>query len=151
MNKTCKECGQEKSVSEFYKDSKMQDGYRSNCKECHRGVERLRWQGNYTEAPKLPPKPRPGRDPEKKRLANRKSHLRINYGITIEEYDGMLLVQNGRCAICCEEKSLVVDHCHANGHVRGLLCGECNKGLGLFRDNPEFLESAIVYLGQKAP
>jgi|SRR5665213_489204 len=79
------------------------------------------------------------------------------YGLTRDDYEALLQSQNGVCAICKKEeksrdsrsgkvKGFHVDHNHANGKVRGLLCDLCNKGLGLFRDSPQFLESAIIYL-----
>lgn len=71
------------------------------------------------------------------------------YGITIAEYEGMLTSQNGGCAICGQVDewfSLAVDHCHGTNRVRGLLCSQCNRGIGLFRDKPELLEKAAEYL-----
>jgi len=50
------------------------------------------------------------------------------------------------CTICGEEESLVVDHDHKTNQIRGMLCNRCNKGLGLFRDNPDLLEYARIYL-----
>ena len=62
------------------------------------------------------------------------------------DYDSMLLAQESKCLICQEEKLLVVDHCHTEGTVRGLLCHSCNTALGKFKDNVEILERAIKYL-----
>lgn len=77
----------------------------------------------------------------------RRAHLRRQYGITLEEFDRMVLDQEGRCAVCAEPTpDLVVDHCHVTGVVRGLLCNSCNFGLGAFKDRPERFEAAIVYL-----
>lgn len=50
------------------------------------------------------------------------------------------------CVICGAEGDLVVDHDHSNGAVRGMLCGHCNRGLGHFRDDPQLLEFARMYL-----
>jgi Recombination endonuclease VII len=60
----------------------------------------------------------------------------------------MVAKQNGLCAICKRKpaKKLCVDHCHATGIVRGLLCRKCNTGLGCYEDNPTFLRSATAYL-----
>lgn len=79
------------------------------------------------------------------------------YGITTPQRDKMLEDQNGECRICgnsirfrtkkgTDRKSAVVDHCHTNGHVRGILCGSCNTMLGYAYDNPDNLKSAIKYL-----
>lgn len=70
----------------------------------------------------------------------------------MDEFNKMLIEQNGKCAVCLEELKMgvsgggCVDHDHKNGTVRGLLCRKCNSGLGQFRDNRLFLESAIKYL-----
>jgi predicted RNA-binding Zn-ribbon protein involved in translation (DUF1610 family) len=85
----------------------------------------------------------------------RDSVIRRAYGITLVEYDQMLHNQNNKCAICgngdeVENRRLAIDHCHESGKVRGLLCGKCNRGLGLFYDNQELLESAIHYLNKNS-
>jgi hypothetical protein len=71
-------------------------------------------------------------------------------GVTQEQYDGAYLKQKGVCAICsCECSSgrkLSADHCHTSGVFRGLLCTQCNTGLGKFKDNKLLLEKAIQYL-----
>lgn len=72
------------------------------------------------------------------------------YGITSERYAQMKAEQSDACAICLRERALVIDHSHATGVVRGLLCRECNAGLGLFRDNPDALERASAYLKRNA-
>ncbi len=50
------------------------------------------------------------------------------------------------CVICGSEENLVVDHCHKTNTLRGMLCNHCNRGLGHFRDDPELLEFARIYL-----
>lgn len=83
-----------------------------------------------------------------------RSNIR-RYGITPEQYDALLSTQGGLCAICGDAPDangkgayarLHIDHDHATGLVRGLLCGRCNQGLGYFRDSPDSLASAIKYL-----
>jgi len=85
------------------------------------------------------------------------AHLRQLYGLTYERYLEMLIAQDYRCAICRKPetvishrsgvvKNLAVDHDHATGTVRGLLCTACNNGLARFRDNPTLLSRAITYL-----
>jgi hypothetical protein len=80
--------------------------------------------------------------------SNRDRHLQTRYGITAEMYAAMLAAQQGQCAICksIPDGLLHVDHCHETERVRGLLCGNCNRALGLFKDNIKSLEEAITYL-----
>ncbi len=66
--------------------------------------------------------------------------------ITREEFNALERAQEDRCRICKQEKPLVIDHCHTEGHVRGLLCAQCNSGLGMFYDNIAYLSEAIEYL-----
>lgn len=88
---------------------------------------------------------------EKKKELDRDSHLKRKYNISIEDYDKMLDKQNHSCKICNThvsklDKRLYVDHCHITGNVRGLLCHNCNTGIGHLRDDIELLKSAIKYL-----
>ena len=80
--------------------------------------------------------------------------LRREYGMSVADYEALLSVQGGRCAICnCPPRAnckLNVDHDHQTGKVRGLLCGHCNSGVGYFRDNPELLNASIQYLRKEA-
>jgi hypothetical protein len=74
--------------------------------------------------------------------------LKRKFNITKEQYDTMLHEQGGVCAICkgvCT-RALAVDHCHTTGKVRGLLCNNCNRGIGHLKDSVEILEAAINYL-----
>lgn len=89
------------------------------------------------------------------REAQRHYGLKRYYGMSREEYNAMLAEQDGKCAICKNEetaifkgrpKELHVDHCHETGKIRGLLCGCCNGGLGLFKDNVDTILAAIRYL-----
>lgn len=76
------------------------------------------------------------------------------YGMTLAEFEAMLEDQGGACAICGYRDQTVpnffplVDHCHASETVRGLLCMNCNQGLGKFGDDPERLAAAIRYLSR---
>ncbi len=80
----------------------------------------------------------------------RRYHLKKYFGITLEEYDQMMADQDGTCAICNEpcfsKPSLAVDHCHDTNRIRGLLCHQCNVGLGAFKDSTHLLKEAIKYL-----
>lgn len=83
----------------------------------------------------------------------RLKQLLREYGMTIEQYENLVLKQNGVCAICKGKSSgdkrssrLFIDHCHKTGKVRGLLCSPCNLGIGKLRDDPKVLRNAARYL-----
>jgi hypothetical protein len=79
--------------------------------------------------------------------------LRKKYGLTVEQYVAMAEAQGHVCGICLRPETekygaLHVDHDHATNQVRGLLCGQCNTGIGKFRDDPDLLRAAIDYLAR---
>ena len=84
--------------------------------------------------------------------------LKKRFGISVQKYDEMMDAQGGVCAICGNSEtmidkrglkmSLAVDHCHKTGKVRGLLCKNCNHGLGNFKDDQGLLRKALDYLGK---
>lgn len=82
-----------------------------------------------------------------------KSFIKRTYDLTYEDYEELLESQNNCCAICgsrignSKTSRLFVDHCHNTTKVRGLLCSNCNHGLGQFKDSPKLLKRAIEYLG----
>ena len=89
------------------------------------------------------------------------AYFKRNYGITCDDYERMLYDQNELCAICYGEGfimdhgrhqlKLVVDHCHSTGVVRGLLCHNCNRALGLLKDDTDVINRAIEYLKVQRP
>lgn len=91
-------------------------------------------------------------NPEKVKATLRRGHerhyRRRTYGLTCAEFAAMAMEQGLACAICGRIGELHVDHDHATGRVRALLCGRCNKGLGLFGESPEALSAAIEYLAR---
>lgn len=92
-------------------------------------------------------------NPEKYRRHARASRWRNYYGIdlTLDGYDALFAAQRGVCAICQEpdpRRALHVDHDHATGLVRGLLCGNCNRGIGYLRDNLDRIRTAAQYIAQ---
>jgi hypothetical protein len=95
------------------------------------------------------------------RVRNQSRHLMLTHGLSRDDYDAMLLAQNGKCAICgkCLDSSWpakssrgkasaspCVDHCHSTGKVRELLCVYCNLVLGNARDDTNILLGAAAYL-----
>ena len=81
-----------------------------------------------------------------RKLYHKYRHLKIKYGITREEYESLSHSQQNACAICKQVKLLVVDHCHTSGHIRGLLCGTCNSGIGLLQESESILLAAVAYI-----
>lgn len=130
--KRCPTCGETKPASEFYKNRGTRDGLQGYCKPCH-GAHQRRTQ-----------------DLPRKQARQRSWMLKNLYGITVEQYDAMLTRQGGGCAICHRTEKLHVDHCHDSSRVRGVLCENCNRGIGMFKDDPALLQRAIDYLNQQA-
>ena len=93
-------------------------------------------------------------DPEVLLQKERRKGLQKKYGLSLDDFDKLVISQGGVCAICKRSAAeaggrgtvLHVDHCHATGKVRGLLCSPCNTALGFFQDNPERLRVAADYL-----
>ncbi len=93
----------------------------------------------------------------KKKKANeylekdRLSALKRNYGLSVTDYNNMLLAQNGFCPVCEKhqkelDKPLVVDHNHNTGKVRKLLCNNCNLALGLLEDDLRLAKGLVQYI-----
>lgn len=120
--KWCPDCEQIKPVDDFPRTTNA-SGRHSYCKPCHIA------RGNESE----------------QRLygGNREYHLRRRYGVGEEE---LLAEQAGVCAICRRPDPEHLDHDHRTGWVRGILCFNCNGGLGQFKDNADVLARAITYL-----
>lgn len=160
--KACKKCGVVKPLSEFHRTVAMRDGHRSECKDCWKVICKARYAKNRDEhiakvqewrrrnPKKFEEWKRRNREENKERIAasNRRGHLRRKYGLTLEEYDFLRASQGDRCLICGvgEEGGLHVDHDHRTGRVRGLLCGKCNKAIGLLREDPALFDAASSYL-----
>lgn len=92
------------------------------------------------------------RDYYHKHLAKEKERkYKSNYNLTFLDVEMLLTYQNNTCAICkkplsLDKKETHVDHCHKTKEVRGILCVNCNRGLGYFKDEPDILKMAIKYL-----
>ena len=134
--KECSRCKKELPFSCFHKRSERKSGHVSACKEC--AIK------PYTT---------------EKQARQRSYKLMANFGMTVEQYDDLLIAQGNVCAICTKPetsrsgagviKRLAVDHNHSTGKVRGLLCENCNRGLGLFKEDEGIMQSAISYLKEK--
>ena len=138
--KVCTKCKEEKLLASFYNDKNKPDGHKPRCSTCSR-VQAAAYRNKLENLGKT-----------------REYHLKSKYGITSDQYNKMYEDQCGLCAICHRAfdktvltmdgraSSLGVDHNHKTGQVRGLLCPNCNRGLGMFADSIESMYNAISYL-----
>jgi hypothetical protein len=142
VGKVCKGCG---ATGNYYAKGMCrlcwQKDYRANNAGIVRAYNKAYWRDNK----------------DKLRVRERQGRLKKEYGLSIQDYEKLLGSQGGVCKICLRYNSrkglngtLIVDHDHDTGVVRGLLCHGCNVGLGHFRDSPELLEEAIAYLREAA-
>jgi superfamily II helicase len=135
MTKTCSKCKQEKDISQFNKNKRNKDGFQYFCKKC-----KLEQDRKYYVT-------------EKFHLKNLKQRMR-QFGKTIEDYNILFEKQHGCCAICGKHQSefnnrFMIDHNHITGQIRGLLCRNCNCGIGLFYSDErgtELLKKSIKYI-----
>jgi hypothetical protein len=138
-NIQCKENNPQPFIN-FSIDKNSKDGYCYKCKKCVKEIK-----SKYDKERR--------KDPSF--LLKEKERFLIKYyDLTLNDYNRLLHVQNFSCAICnigqkdAGAKGLVVDHCHITNKVRGLLCGNCNTGLGKFRDRKDLLINAITYIAR---
>lgn len=136
--KRCTKCGVYKPRSEFYPHAVAPRGVSSWCKECTCKTTLEKQKA----------------EPSKANAASRKYKLKRDFGLTPQQYEDMLVAQNYRCAMCGTDRPggrgrFPVDHCHATGKVRGLLCNLCNVGLGAFQDDIDLMQKAIDYVKSK--
>lgn len=152
--KICYLCKNGLSLNEFYKNNKSKDGYQHRCKKCAKETvsnwqkqnpkkvhtRNMRWEKRHPDKVK------------RKRSKYRNSDTYKNwyyqkyYNITLKTYLLLSEQQDNKCLICSKKESLHVDHCHKTGKIRGLLCGNCNKAIGLLKENKNNLNNAILYL-----
>lgn len=132
---------------------KAQDGVRSRTwQETHRDhlhAYQKAWRGAHRDQLRAKRKAYTEAHLDHVRSERRRSNYKTHFGISIDDYNEILLSQNGRCAICGKEPNgrlLSVDHDHVAGKVRGLLCHGCNVGIGYLGDNPDRLRLAADYI-----
>lgn len=159
----CTTCGARKAIDEF---SIRENGQRrKQCKACRQSKVSVWHRSNAdkmlayhrTWSATNPERVREYRKrmQEKDPLLNRTKALR-RYGLTLEDYENILSAQGGVCAACGEPelvatyrgkpRPLAIDHDHATGHIRGLLCSSCNVALGYARECPKRLRALAVYI-----
>lgn len=134
ITKTCNVCQETKPLDRFPKCKTCKDGHNNYCRSCKKKKPyEIAFQKKY----------------RKQYYKNR--YKKYEYGLSEEDYNKMILSQNRRCLICQSETDLCIDHCHQTGKVRGLLCANCNCGLGFFKDDINILTQAVEYLKTKTP
>lgn len=148
--RTCNKCGEEKAETEFsvYTNACGWKGLRRACKAC----ERKRY-AEYDKARDKIARQEQARKRNNQRdvfgfTRYKRGDLAV-YGLTPRMYLARLDKQKGLCACCGDgisQETAQIDHCHSTGRTRDLLCQGCNRGLGLFRDDPNRLRKAIEYL-----
>lgn len=127
--KRCPRCGESKPMSEFNRDRSTASGKSCYCRPCdyarHKDLLGSAYYRRYRKA----------------------WELEHRYGLTLDQFHEMIRQQEGKCAICrWEANPLVVDHDHATGRVRALLCHKCNRLLGFLGNDPGILQDAVNYL-----
>lgn len=128
IEKRCFRCGLVKPLSEFNRNRSRVDGHQPDCQPCRRAAEKGRKRRQFTVPPDLKGK------------------------VTRDHFDALMREQGGVCAICGDAcrlgRRLAIDHCHTTGEVRGLLCSQCNSGIGLLGDRRDLLLAAADYLAR---
>lgn len=139
--KKCASCKETKPLDSFYPWRPSKDGKYTYCNKCAAEKSR-KWAAE---------------NPLKMKESKRWWRMRKRYGIDRKDYEKMYDQQGGKCAICGEAGEtyqpshthpLLVDHCHATGQVRALLCHNCNSLIGHAKDSAGVLENAIAYLNR---
>jgi hypothetical protein len=127
--KWCPRCAQALPKSAFGRNASKAGGLTAYCLDCHNEImrdNRIKIEGS-----------------------TRNYHLKRRYGLSEDEVRQLIAQQGGTCAICLVNQPEHVDHDHVTGKVRGVLCFNCNGGLGQFKDDIDRLISAIAYLEER--
>ena len=182
--KRCNDCDKVLDLDRFSKRTssrKISYPYRSICKKCENKQQRAKRENDIKRECQYCGKQGRGDESKSEFISNHKSRnivsvcfecldihqerlsiesknrqLYYSYGITLVEYNKILTIQNGKCAICQtseygskSDKYFYVDHCHDTGIVRGLLCAKCNSAIGYLNDDIGTVERALNYLKLK--
>lgn len=170
--KWCRKCETVQSVADFASNQSAKDGLQGWCRDCAAAAYRSKRQRQgYKVRPGGIPRGfkycrtcetiKPLTDfPTRKRSTDgayfrcrdcarrfdREQHLAKNYSMGTIQVEAMLAEQDGRCAICLTAQAIHIDHDHATGKVRGMLCFRCNAALGQLADDPATVRRAAAYL-----
>ena len=145
--KICSMCKIQKSLNEFSKTKQLKSGYKAHCKVCHNNINKKYYsnENNYKRQVLWAKA-----NPESRKKSYRKNKIKKEYGLSWDEYLSLIEKFNNSCGICGGKDliNLSIDHNHKPGEVRGLLCNNCNNGLGRFKDSFSLLNKAIEYLNK---
>lgn len=162
--KFCPACEKILSQGDFFVDRSRKGGRSFACRRCEskRRKEARDNDPEMAERQKARGREWYEKNKDKKQAQNkawkdnnlskfREINLKYRFGITLQDFENQLISQDYKCAICeihADELdyNMVIDHCHATGSLRGLLCKKCNFALGLLDDKIENFEKAINYL-----
>lgn len=111
------------------------------CRTCGEAKPHSEWHRNATASDGLSTRCEVCRA-----VQGREDHLKRQYGMTEAERDELIASQKGLCVICLSAPAIHVDHCHETGKVRGVLCFNCNSGIGKLGDDPDKTRRATAYL-----
>jgi len=167
MKKRCPRCKLEMVIDSFPRNRSKKSGYGCWCKKCENESSkkyqsenkekckeawaryRIKHREKRLEYCREYRKNNPEKFKEYDKIGNQKKRQKL-YGISPEQFDTLLENQGDRCIVCSTnspgKKGWCVDHCHETGRIRGILCGKCNMGIGLFDDSTEILKKVISYL-----
>lgn len=159
--KKCGRCQIEKSATEFNKNRSTKSGLQDYCRDCQKQAKKKWIEKNPGIVSELAKKYR-SKDPEKYRARSRQWRkdnpeksmsidLKRKYGITYDHWKVMFDQQEGKCLVCNKHQNelnqkLAVDHDHKTNQIRGLICCQCNRGIGYLQDDPILLRKAALYL-----
>lgn len=124
--KHCPDCGKTRPLEQFPRSRLSKDGRGLHCKPCHNARTRRNIRRKWGDT--------------------RHYHYRQKYGLGLAEIEAIIRKQGGVCAVCRARPAAHVDHDHRTRRVRGILCVQCNSGLGMLRDDPGWVARAIEYL-----
>lgn len=147
--KKCYGCKKFKALVEFSKNAAMKDGLDNHCRCCRskkrkkqkRSGKQKRARKNWSNS-------------DKGKVSRFCTYLKHKFNMTVQQYEVLLKRQNNKCAICKNNlpyrtQGTCIDHNHQTGKVRGILCRNCNLGLGFFQDDLDLFVSAMSYLQRK--
>lgn len=175
IKKLCNKCGVDKPLTDFHKDLKNKDGVFHTCKKCRKDFtfhspdlnKKEKWCSKCKEVKPIVEftKNKSNTDgyfgwcklcskfhSKEYKKQNKICHSLKTYGLTQKQVEQMFVSQKGKCAICDtlfkDKEVFHIDHNHSTKKIRQLLCPNCNKGLGFFKENKDALLKAIDYLNK---